>query len=354
MRRSGIFNRAAMALLAVFIAACSDTRTSGGGESMRLTAHPRAALLAELKAFERRMGFEPTKNFLRLSAQTTSFPYCGHVSRLYLPYSYEDPAIGWSEDRECSALGGNVDVFRGESEAVGERGAPVTQSMLEAPLERLIYVLFHEDCHDQFAFPHGFEEALCNAIAYRAMVVFTTERYGPDSPETLAARRYVDEGVRNARLTVAFYEEIAALYARHARSEISTAALLKARAWTFANAARALEWDVGVMNNVVLANAMTYSRHYDFLADVQWKLGADLVGAVMFFRHVDAIKPTPAQAMKRHGLIAERSVEFVRTYEGDVIDATRKALAERPGVAQSVVGPRAHDDTRIRLSEGSG
>ena len=37
MHRGGLFNRAAIVLLAVFVAACSETRTSGVGESMRLT-----------------------------------------------------------------------------------------------------------------------------------------------------------------------------------------------------------------------------------------------------------------------------------------------------------------------------
>jgi hypothetical protein len=323
-----LVNGAGLALLALLLAACTEPRTAGVKGSNGHANPAWVSLLADLKAFERRIGFESTRNFLRTDTHKQSFPFCGRVSRLYLPYSYQDPAIRWFDDKKCGGGEENVDVFTGESEAVGESGTPVTQSMLEAPLERIMYVVFHEDCHDQFAFPHGFEEAVCNVIAYGAMLAFSKEHYGRGSPEFASVERYVEEGARDARLTVTYYDEIAALYARHDRSELSTAALLKLRAHTFAKAARALDWDAGEVNNVFLANAMTYSRHYDFAADVLHALGDDLARAIAFFRHVDSIKPTPAQVMAAQKLGSESSVEFVRAYEAVVVETTRKALRE--------------------------
>jgi hypothetical protein len=322
-----IVPRAALAVLVLMLTACSEPRTASVDGSKGLSAAAWMSLLAEVRAFERRIGFEGTNNFLRTVTRKQSFPFCGRVSRLYLPYSYDDPAIRWFDDKQCGAAAENVDVFTGESEAVGESGTPVTQSMLEAPLARIMYVVFHEDCHDQFAFPHGFEEAVCNVIAYGAMLRFSKERYGIASPEFEAARRYVEAGARDARLTVNFYDTVAALYDRHARSDLSTAALLKARAETFAQAARALDWDADAVNNVFLANAMTYSRHYDFAADVLHALADDLARAVGFFREVDSIKPTPAQTMNARKLKTQSSVEFVREYEAVVVETTRKALA---------------------------
>ena len=73
---------------------------------------------------------------------------------------------------------------------------------------------------------------------------------------------------------------------------------------------------------------MTYSRHYDFAADVLHALGDDLARAIAFFRHVDSIKPTPAQVMAAQKLGSESSVEFVRAYEAVVVETTRKALRE--------------------------
>ena len=323
-----LLNGVALALVALALAACTEPRTTAVKGSNGHSNAQWVNLLSDLKAFEREIGFEATRNFLRTDTRRQSFPFCGRVSRLYLPYSYQDPAIRWFDDKECGGREENVDVFTGESEAVGESGTPVTRSMLEAPLERIMYVVFHEDCHDQFAFPHGFEESVCNVVAYGAMLGFSREHYGQRSPEFEAVERYVEEGARHARLTVTFYDELAALYGRHDRSELSTAALLKARAQTFVKAARALDWDADEVNNVFLANAMTYSRHYDFAADVLHALGDDLGRAIAFFRHVDSVKPTPAQVMLAGKLESESSIEFVRAYEAVVVETTRKALGE--------------------------
>jgi hypothetical protein len=73
---------------------------------------------------------------------------------------------------------------------------------------------------------------------------------------------------------------------------------------------------------------MTYSRHYDFAADVLHASGDDLARAVGFFRHVDSLKPTAAQIMAAQKLSTRSSVEFVRAYEAVVVETTRKALAE--------------------------
>jgi hypothetical protein len=144
------------------------------------------ALLTELRDFERRIGFRGTRNFAAFSTSQRAYPFCGHVSRLVLPYSYEDPAIVWLAQvsaEECRVRGRDADVFYGESEAVGEIGAPVTHSMIDGKLDRFIYLVIHEDCHDQFELPQGVEEALCNLIAYKAMIAFAAEKYGTDAVE---------------------------------------------------------------------------------------------------------------------------------------------------------------------------
>jgi hypothetical protein len=73
-------------------------------------------------------------------------------------------------------------------EAVGEVGVPVTTALLEGKLDRFLYLVIHEDCHDQFEFPYGFEEALCNLIAYQGMKAFSTRQYGPWSRTNFAVR----------------------------------------------------------------------------------------------------------------------------------------------------------------------
>jgi hypothetical protein len=292
-----------------------------------------AAVIGALRDFERRIGFRDTANFQDLDNETESFPFCGIVSRLHLPYSYQDPAIRWIEARteaECRALAPEgFDVYFGQTEAVGESGTPVTPSMLAGTLVRFVYLVIHEDCHDQFDLPLGIEEALCNVITYNAMVALAAEKSG--FLERAAMRRYAQRESQRTRAAKAFYEELERLYARHRRGEISTEALLGERARILDRAERELAWEKGALNNVAIANDMTYSRHFPFLEGVLDALGRDLARTVAFFRHVDAIKPSRAAVRKKHRLEDEHSVEFIRAYEAEVLETIERALREELG-----------------------
>jgi len=293
-----------------------------------------AALIGGIRDFERRIGFHPTDNFRDLDRETEGYPFCGIVPNLQLPYSYEDPAIRWVEiptEEDCRRLAGpGGDAYFGQSEAVGEMGTPVTTAMLARSLVRFVYLVFHEDCHDQFDLPFGIEEALCNVIAYHAMDQYAEERDRFSALERVALKRYSVREPERTRQARAFYGQLEALYARHARREIPVAALLEERAGIFARAERAIAWERGSLNNVGIANDMTYSRHFPFLERVFIALDRDLARTVAFFRQVDANKPPRATVMKRNGLKSDRGVEFIRANEAAVVETIEKMLAEAP------------------------
>ena len=158
------------------------------------------------------------------------------------------------------------------------------------------------------------------------------KKYGAHAREDRAIRRYAATQSRLARTTITYYEQLAGLYARHERKEISSAVLLRERAAIYKSALKPLAWTKGDLNNVSLANHMTYSRHYPFLESVFDALGRDLARTVAFFRHVDQIKSSGAAVMQRHRIAAERSVEYVRAYEAAVVETIRKALADVHGI----------------------
>jgi hypothetical protein len=304
----------------------------------RATEQPRsyeevAALITAIKAYQRRIGYRDTRNFLSFAGQKESFPFCGYVSPFYLPYSYEDPAVKWLEsvtEEACRAQAKDADVYYGTSEAVGERAAPVTTSLLAAPIDRLLYVVIHEDCHEQFELPHGVEEAVCNVIAYRGMEAFSAEHFGAGSAEHALVQKYARESVNQAYATVAFYDQLAALYGRHARSEATADVVLRQRQTIFRRAEEVLGWGTGQMNNVVMANGMTYSRHYPAAANVYEAVGRDLARTIELFRKVDAQKPAESEVMEKRGIKARASLEFIRAYEAAIVEAIETALATRP------------------------
>lgn len=290
-------------------------------------------LLAEIRAFEQRIGFEGGDAFLEFSSEEGGHAFCGQVSRLYLPYSYEDPAIRWLDEateQDCRSVGDNIDFYYGTVEALGEVGAAVTPEVLEVPLHRFVYLVIHEDCHDQFEFPYGIEEALCNLIAYKGMAEFSSKTFRTLSRANLTIRRYASMESEHTRTVKSFYEQLAGHYARYERKEISTDNLLQERARILGRAERALRWKRGSLNNVGIANEMTYSRHYPLLEGVHEALGSDLARTVAFFRQVDRARPSPAAVRKRHRLPDETSVEFIRAYEAAVLETIEQELAKLP------------------------
>jgi hypothetical protein len=210
---------------------------------------------------------------------------------------------------------------------MGERAVPVTAAMISGKLDRFIYLVIHEDCHDQFDLPYGIEEALCELITYKGMSAFASEKYGNYAREHQAVRRYADAQSGITRAAIIYYEQLEALYARYGRSEIAADALLRERTAILQTAAAPLGWKQGDFNNVRIANHMTYSRHYPFMEYVFDQLGRDPARVVAFFRRVDAIKPSRASFMARDGVAGEYSLEAIRAYETAVMATISAALA---------------------------
>jgi len=328
---SGGFARfAVLACFSVAITACTPLRDF----FIPVPGVPEwAAFVAEVRKFEQRIGFEATDNFLDFSAEREAFPFCGHASRLVLPYSYEDPRIRWRNSDtadDCRTLAAGGDMYFGKVEAIGEAGTPVTPAMMGSKVDRFLYLVIHEDCHDQFELPHGIEEALCSLITYKAMAQFSDERFGTEAREDRAIRRYTSLESERTRATIDHYEQMEMLYARYDRKELSEDALMRERGRILGRATRALAWKQGPLNNVGLASHMTYSRHYPFLETVFDALDGDLARTVAFFRRVDRIKPTRAAVMRQYRMATEESAEFIRVYEAAVIETISKVLAETP------------------------
>jgi hypothetical protein len=83
------------------------------------------------------------------------------------------------------------------------------------------------------------------------------------------------------------------------------------------------------MNNVLLANSMTYSRHYPFVEEVFAALGRDVARFVAFFREVDASRPRSEEILRHAGLKTAESVDYLRAYEKSVVESARELLRAR-------------------------
>lgn len=319
---------AAALLLALTVAACGPL-----GELLSPAApgvHAEwSALLAELREFERGIGFRTTANFTETAKDQASYPFCGHASPLTLPWSYEDPAILWSDtddEAACRERAAGNDVFFRQLEARGESATPVTTAMLAGKLDRFVYLVIHEDCHDQFELRYGIEETLCDFITHQAMIAFARGKYATGSSELRAIVRYAETQASMSLATIDVYARVEALYARQQRGELSVEALLRERETIYRAAERPLGFAAGALNNVSLASNMTYSRYYPQMDEAFAASGRDLARTVALFRKIDAARPAVATVQKQLGINDPRSSEFLRAYEIAVIGVLRAAL----------------------------
>jgi hypothetical protein len=288
-----------------------------------------STVLTQIRALEHRIGFRPTENFARLATELTSYPFCGRASNRRLPYSYQDRLIEWPEieqEAQCLQVDADTDAYYDEVEAWGEIRTPVTTAMIDGKLDRFVYLVLHEDCHDQYDLPYGIEEPLCDVLTHRAMTQFARERYRWHDVERRSINRYARTEPRSARITIRYYHELEQLYARYEQGRLSHARLLEMRAGVFRAAEDAMDIAEGQLNSIVFANYMTYSRHYPAIARIVDGWGDDLAGAVAFFRLVDARKPGRESVAKRLGVEDEREPVFLRGYEEAVL-ATARAMS---------------------------
>ncbi len=296
-------------------------------------------LVQDIKTWQRGIGYRDTPNFARLEAPGRSLAFCGHASQSVLPWSYQDPVIQWptvQNEAEClQAAGPQSDVYFGVADALGEAGMQVTPAMLTGSHDRFVYLVIHEDCHDQFELPHGIEEPLCDVIAYHGMSAWGRERSGRWGREARALARYAQRQIALTAPTLEHYGRLEALYARLARGEITLEALLPERRAIYASTMHALGWEMGELNNVSMANYVTYSRHYPALEALHLRLGGDVARTVAFFKRVDQAKPDHLTVVKRHQLDGMHGTAFVRAYETEVLETAARlaAGAQDPGGA---------------------
>ena len=140
----------AYAVVAAAVGCSANTRPNVMPPSSTATSHFVAAeVIAEVKDFAVALGGHATDNFLQQSAQHTSDNRCYFTGKLQLPEFYSALRMVREDGEHCAARGGEHDVFFYPVQAVASGEETITVSLAEAPTERLLVVVPHEDFHNQ-------------------------------------------------------------------------------------------------------------------------------------------------------------------------------------------------------------
>jgi len=250
----------------------------------------RRQLIAEIKDFERELGFAETENFKTYSPELEAYHYLFYTPSLQLPYSLDDPtlisAIG---TRDSVYLDFNkYDAYFYSIPSVAGEGTPVTESLLKAPLYRFIQIIFHEDWHEQIDLPHGLEEPSAEIIGYASAVLFARDRFGQDSQVYRTLVKHFDNKLKESEVYVEYYAKLETLYAQYQEGKLSEMDTLIRKDLLLEAMGNELQRIWGgrpdQLNNAFIAFQMTYLRHLPLMHEVFQATDFDLGRTIPILR----------------------------------------------------------------------
>lgn len=250
-------------------------------------------LIGELKNFGESLGGHATENFLRQSDRQTADNRCYFTGKLQLPEFYNTLRMIREDGERCAARSDEYDVFFYPVEAVASGEETITVSLADAPTERLLVIVPHEDFHNQREAqkaPTEVAEAAATLVGFVTASGFAKEKFGSESSTSRKLDRDVDLFLRKSLLVNQYYEKVSALYRTLRSGALTPAQTLQRKAQLFADLQEACSEIApdpvsfnkcpAAMNNAGLAFDRTYTRHYPMLHDLYTLLGNDTAALV--------------------------------------------------------------------------
>ena len=322
--------------MAGFVVACVVVLTAISGCSARVppqvTASSRPAWLmgteaiGELKDFAEALGGQATENFLRYSDRRTADNRCYFTGKLQLPEFYSSLRMVREEEAQCAARSNDYDVFFYPVQAVASGEEAITVSLAEAPTERVLVVVPHEDFHNQpeaRKAPTEVAEAAATLVGFLTASAFAKEKFGEESSTFRMLDRDADLFLRKSLVVNSYYEKVRALYGEMRSGSLVPALALERKARLFAElqgSCSAILPDPvsfnkcpAAMNNAGLAFDRTYTRNYPMIHDLYKLLGGDTARLVATLKRLmtnwpvsaanaaDLLKAEPAAAAGEAG-----------------------------------------------------
>jgi len=256
-----------------------------------LSDEQKLELIHDIKAFEKKLGFNDTNNFLTYSEEIEAYDYYFYTSSTEIPYSLDDPKLqtGIGARKSVTIDPEKHDAYFYSIPAIAGVETPVTKSLLNEPLYRFIHIIFHEDWQEQMDSPLGIEEPCSEVVSYTAAILFTEERFGADSEVHKTLKKHFNNKLRESEIYADYYEKLNAVYASFHAGEITDTEIFKRKAKLLDSMGNELRnvWGGGKpsqLNNAFIAFQMTYLRHLPIMHEVLLATNFDLINTIAIFR----------------------------------------------------------------------
>ena len=276
-------------------AGCARSTRPNVTPALTLEASPFVAadVIAEVKDFAVALGGHTTENFLLPSDRIVSDNRCYFTGKLQLPEFYSTLRMVREDEKRCAARSSDHDVFFYPVQAVASGEETITVSLAEAPTERLLVVVPHEDFHNQREArkaPTEVAEAAATLVGFLTASEFAKDRFGAESTTARVMARDAGLFLRKSSLVNRYYEKVSGLYHGFASGALTPAETLERKTALFGELQRSCAEIVpdpvsfnkcpAAMNNAGLAFDRTYTRHYPMFHELYTLLGSDTAALV--------------------------------------------------------------------------
>jgi hypothetical protein len=271
--------------------------------------------IRELKAFEETLGGHETENFLRYSSRATADERCYFTGKLQLPEFYSGLRLVREEEARCAARADEYDVFFYPVQAVASGEETVTVSLADAPVERVLVVVPHEDFHNQVEArkaPTEVAEAAATLVGFLTASAFAKEKFGEQSTTFRLLDRDADLFLRKSFIVNLYFEKLSEVYKSFGSGALTQEQTLDRKRELFAELQQSCSEILpdpisfnkcpAAMNNAGLAFDQTYTRNYPMLHDLYTSLGKDTATLVLTLKRL--LPKWPSSAMGAADLLS--------------------------------------------------
>lgn len=264
----------------------------------------RQELISVVKDVEKTLGFEPTKNFSTQSNQIAAYYRCYYTGQLELPESYEGLKLKEGSQDGCALNPEKYDIFFYPIEAVASGKSPVTTSLANASVERMLVVVPHEDFHENSELrklPATITEAASTLIGFLTALEAARQKFGENSAVCRNLSMEPELFLQKAEIVNRYHAKLTHLYAAVQSGEISKSLALARKERLFREMrleCKAISPDPSSFNKCLSANNnagltfdMTYTKVYPPIYELYLAHDRDVKTTIDAIKHALAAKP---------------------------------------------------------------